>query len=82
VAIELSAAQLEAIAQRVAEILRPPAPVEVAWLDAAGAAEHLACSRERIYDLVQRRELSPRRDGRRLVFRRADLDSYLEERAA
>jgi hypothetical protein len=28
---------------------------------------------------VQLGKLEPRRDGRRLLFRRADLDAYLEE---
>ena len=49
------------------------------WLDADGAAAHLATSRDRIYDLVQVRALHPHRDGRRLLFRREDLDRYLED---
>ena len=53
-------------------------PVAPAWLNAEQAAEHLACSRGRLYDLVQVGKLEPRRDGRRLLFRRADLDAYLE----
>ena len=48
------------------------------WLSTAEAAIHLACSRERVYDLVQLGKLEPRRDGRRLLFRRTDLDAYLE----
>jgi excisionase family DNA binding protein len=48
------------------------------WLNAEDAARYLACSRGRLYDLVQLRKLEPRRDGRRLLFRRADLDKYLE----
>jgi excisionase family DNA binding protein len=49
-----------------------------AWLNASQAAEHLACSRGRIYDLVQLGKLSPRRDGRRVLFRPEDLDACLE----
>ena len=42
------------------------------------AARHLACSRDRLYDLVQLGKLKPRRDGRRLLFKLTDLDTYLE----
>ncbi len=48
------------------------------WLNAQDAARYLACSRGRLYDLVQVGKLSPSRDGRRLLFRRSDLDAYLE----
>jgi excisionase family DNA binding protein len=48
------------------------------WLSAEDAARHLACSRGRLYDLVQLGKLEPRRDGRRLLFKLADLDAYLE----
>ena len=48
------------------------------WLSAEDAARYLACSRGRLYDLVQLGKLEPRRDGRRLLFKRADLDAYLE----
>ena len=51
------------------------------WLNAEQAATHLACSRDRVYDLVQLRKLPARRDGRRLLFRQKDLDAYLEASA-
>ena len=47
------------------------------WLNAEQAAEYLACDRQRLYDLVQLRKLPARRDGKRLLFRRCDLDAYL-----
>jgi excisionase family DNA binding protein len=69
---------IESIAQRAAAIVlaaqQPPSP----WLDAKAAAEHLCCSPARVYDLVALGRLHPRRDGRRLLFRRLDLDAYLE----
>lgn len=67
---------IEAIAQRTAEILadRLDEPSD-GWFDADAAAEHLRCPRSRIYELVERRKLRPHRDGRRLLFRRADLDA-------
>jgi excisionase family DNA binding protein len=48
------------------------------WLNAEQAADYLACSRDRLYDLAQLHKLEPRRDGRRLLFKRCDLDAYLE----
>lgn len=65
---------------RLAQRAHAPART-TAWLNAEQAAEHLACSRGRLYDLVQLGRLMPRRDGRRLLFRRADLDAYLEATA-
>lgn len=51
------------------------------WLNAEQAARHLACPRGRIHDLAALGLLKPRRDGRRLLFKRADLDAYLERSA-
>jgi excisionase family DNA binding protein len=48
------------------------------WLSAESAARYLACSRGRLYDLVQLGKVEPYRDGRRLLFRRGDLDAYVE----
>lgn len=71
----LTDTQLDLIADRVAERLQPSTPSP--WLDTRGAAAHLACKPARIHDLVQLGGLHPRRDGRRLLFRRDDLDAYL-----
>lgn len=79
---ELTGEQLEAIACRVGEILSEREPTNSsAWLDTDQAAEHLCTSRDRVHDLVALHKLSPRRDGRRLLFRRQDLDAYLERSA-
>jgi len=84
-ALQLPDDLLDEIAARVlarlAEQTTGPSP----WLDVDGAARHLGYAdnlprgRRRIYDLVSRRELEPRRDGKRLLFRPTDLDRYLEE---
>lgn len=70
---------------RLAELLAPrlagrleQKPSASPWLNADEAAQYLACPKGRLYDLVQHRKLTPRRDGRRLLFRRDDLDAYLE----
>jgi excisionase family DNA binding protein len=76
----LDESALDALAERLAPLLAPrlSAPANsTPWLDAAGAAEYLATTRERVYDLVQVGKLVPHRDGRRLLFRGNDLDRYL-----
>jgi excisionase family DNA binding protein len=42
------------------------------------AAEYLSCPVSRIYDLVSLGSLTAHRDGRGLLFRRADLDAAIE----
>jgi excisionase family DNA binding protein len=81
--VRLDGDQLDELAHRVASLLaaQPAGPTANGWVDAAGAAEHLSTSRDRVYDLVALRKLEPRRDGRRLLFRLADLDDYLEHAA-
>jgi excisionase family DNA binding protein len=72
---------VQAIAERVAHLLADslaggdsPEP----WIGVEQAAEHLACPPSRIYDLVSQRRLTPRRDGRRLLFKRSHLDAAIE----
>lgn len=77
--LELPDELVEQIAQRAASILAQSRLSVSPWLDTKGAAEHLCCSPARIHDLVQLNALHPRRDGRRLLFRRDDLDRYLED---
>jgi len=49
------------------------------YLDVTAAAGYLCASSQRVYDLVHAGRLIPRRDGRRLLFAKADLDAYLQE---
>jgi excisionase family DNA binding protein len=52
------------------------------WVSADRAASHLACSRQRIYDLVHARTVSGipfRKDGPRLLFRLSELDAWLAD---
>jgi excisionase family DNA binding protein len=73
--VTLNDDQLDEIARRAAAL--QPATASP-WLDTKGAAEYVACTPDRIHDLVGLRKLTPRRDGRRLLFKRDDLDAYLE----
>jgi excisionase family DNA binding protein len=72
---------IDAIARRVAELLDPSPRSQDGepWIGVVAAAGHLACKPQRIYDLVSQRRLPFRRDGRRVLFRRSDLDGYLAE---
>lgn len=78
---------LHAFSERVAELLRgrsaQPHPraaggVGEPWLGVQQAAQHLARPASRIYDLITLGHLDAHRDGRRLLFRRADLDAAIQ----
>jgi excisionase family DNA binding protein len=47
------------------------------WLTAAEAAAHLACPESRIRKLTMTGELPCHRDGRRVLYRREELDAYV-----
>ena len=49
-------------------------------MDVAGAAEFLACGKDRIYALVSARRIPHHRDGSRLLFDRAELREYVRQR--
>lgn len=78
--IALPPAVLEAVAERAAQIAaeRLSAVSEDRWMNVDQAAEHLACGPRRIYDLHSQRRLRAHKDGSRLLFRRSDLDAYVE----
>ena len=81
--MEIPDALIDSIADEAARRVearqaRSPEP----WVNADRAAEHLACSRQRIYDLVYARSISGipfRKDGPRLLFRLSDLDAWLAD---
>jgi excisionase family DNA binding protein len=73
------AADPDALA-RLRELTERPDPAPEPWVDVAGAAEHLACKRQRIYDLVHAKRIPHHRDGSRLLFRRSELDVWLADK--
>jgi excisionase family DNA binding protein len=78
---ELTDEQAAELAQRLASHLKPHLDSRNGsepWLTSDQAAEHLGCPRSRVHDLVQAGRLHAHRDGRRLRFRRSDLNLYLE----
>jgi len=77
--LELDDDTLDAIADAVAQRLQPNGPEP--WIDVTAAAEHLACKRQRIYDLVHAGRIPHYKDGSRLLFRRSELDDWLQRQA-
>jgi excisionase family DNA binding protein len=78
VVVTLTDEQLDEIAGRAAAICARAQTSVPTWLNTTDAADYIAAKPGRIHDLVQLGKLQPRRDGRRLLFRRTDLDDYLE----
>lgn len=78
-AIELPDSLIEAVTQRVADLLaerqRPAAP-DLLTVDEA--AELLRSKRQRVYDLISQGRLPCLRDGSRVLIRRTALLEYLE----
>lgn len=72
---ELVAVLAEEVAGRLAERMAPP-PEN--YIDVDGAAEYLAAPKSRIYELREQQKIPVYEDGRRLLFKRSDLDAYLE----
>jgi excisionase family DNA binding protein len=80
ITLDIPEALVEQIARRAADLVaeRQPSNGLSPWLSAPEAAERLRCDRDRIYDLIALGKLTPRRDGRRVLLHRDDLDAYLE----
>jgi excisionase family DNA binding protein len=79
--IALPTVVVDEIVDRVAErVLAAGASGVEPWVRVADVAAHLACRRQRIYDLVGRRgrhQIPHRRDGTRLLFRLSEVDAWL-----
>ena len=73
---------VEAVAERVAELLVERLPMQgpAPWLDVDGAAEYLSCPKSRVYEFIAAKRVRHFRDGRRVLFRREDLDAALSVR--
>lgn len=76
VPVELLDALASRVSARLAEhvaALKPPEP----YLSAQEAAAYIAAPVSRVHDLAAANRLRHYRDGRRLLFRREDLDALL-----
>ena len=79
--VRLTDEQLAQIAERAAALVSAVTPAASPWLNVADAADWLRCGKDRIYDLIALGKLHPRRDGRRVLLHRDDIDAYIEGRA-
>jgi excisionase family DNA binding protein len=75
---ELDTADLAALAARIAPHLESTTP----WLAAEEAAKYLRCPVSRIRKLTMTNELPVHRDGRRVLYRRDELDEYVRNGGA
>ena len=74
---------VEAIAERAAEMLAERRGPELeAWIGVEEAAEHLACPKSRVYGLSSAGRIPHRKDGSRLLFRRSELDEWIDRGGA
>jgi excisionase family DNA binding protein len=78
VSIPLPAGILDLLVERTAARLRATVVVAEPWVGIDAAAAHLACKRQRIYDLVSRRTIPHRKEGSRLLFKLSHLDAWIE----
>jgi excisionase family DNA binding protein len=69
---------VEMIAERAADLLAEQMPSVSPYLDVDKAADYLACSPSRIYALTSTKRIPHHRDGSRLLFRREELDAWIE----
>ena len=75
---------VEAVAERLAELLQRTQPEEQAaspWLDVAGACAYLGFTRNTLYRLTAARAIPCRKkiDGQGLRFHREELDTWMDE---
>jgi excisionase family DNA binding protein len=78
VSIPLPAPILDLLVERTVERLNASVAVVEPWVGVDAAAAHLACKRQRIYDLVSRRTIPHRKEGTRLLFKLSHLDAWIE----
>ena len=76
-AIPLSSGEIDQLADRIADALAEKMENQEPYLSVEQAADYLAAKPKRLYDLAESGRLHTYRDGRRLLFRREDLDRYL-----
>jgi excisionase family DNA binding protein len=78
--VSLPAELVEEIAQRAADILEERLVRQAAprWLTIDQAAEYIAASKQRVYDLRSSGRISRHGDGRRALVDRDELDQLIE----
>ena len=77
VSIPLPADVIDLLVERTTARLQASASVAEPWVG-VDAALHVACKRQRIYDLVSRRTIPHHKEGTRLLFKLSHLDVWIE----
>jgi excisionase family DNA binding protein len=80
--LRFSEAELDALADVLADRVRARLGATSPWLKAPEAAAYLACPESRIRKLTMTGELPAHRDGRRVLYRREDLDAFVRNGGA
>ena len=81
----IPASVVDALAVRLAEHLTAAMSITAVenvgspYLSVSEAADHLRCSKQRIYDLVSARQLPVLKEGKRSLFLREHLDALVKE---
>jgi excisionase family DNA binding protein len=72
--------EIEAIERRIEQRLREQLEIQPssAWMSVDKAAAHLDWPKKRLYNLVAAKEIPHRKHGNRLLFRRDELDQWLD----
>jgi excisionase family DNA binding protein len=71
--------ELDRLAALLAPRLQHLAPkLSEPWIGVREAAEYIGSKPQRIYDLIYLKKIPHGRDGRLPVFRRSELDRYLQ----
>ena len=74
----VAAAELEALEARITQsVLERLQTTASPWLNIEQAAEYLAWSKKRLYNLVAAKAIPHRKVGNRLLFHRGELDGWL-----
>jgi excisionase family DNA binding protein len=81
-ALPLAPEALDVIAERVADLLAQRAAEPSPWMTAEQAATYLAAPVSRIRKLTMTGELPHAKDGRRVLYRREELDAFIRNGGA
>lgn len=74
---------LDEIARRVVALMgQAPTGDADPWMTVTDAARHMGCTTNRVYKLVAQESLPHYREGRRLLFKRSELDSFIRSGGA
>ncbi len=82
-ALAEDATALDRLAAALSSRLTPATAEPEPWLTVEGAAAHLACSKQRIYDLASQRATNGfpvHKDGSRSLFKASELDQWVRTR--